>query len=296
VAACSNAASNVIQRATNRDESEVKTLSLKLVKDLLHRPLWFAGIGAVTLSFLLQATALRFGPLALVQPLLVCELPLTFVGAALFLGARLGVREWGTAVVMTVGLATLVFFLDPHAGTNGHAPPYAWAIGLGASEGVVVAAVLAGRRASGDRRAAMYGVGTGAQFGTTAALMKGAVGFLPGGAGALFASWQTYAMVAGGICGMFLMQNAMQAGRLVAAQPGITLTDPFVAIIWGLVGFHEEATPDPVHVGVAAAGGALMVVGALLLSRSRVLQRHGRHTSGEGRAVAARAPARSGGG
>lgn len=281
VAACSNATSNVAQRITNREEKNVRTLSLRLVLDLLHRPLWFLAIGAVTASFVLQASALRFGPLALVEPLLICELPLTFVGAALVLHAPLGRREWSAAVIMTAGLAALVYFLGPHAGKATSISPLVWVVGLGVSLGSVAALVTAGWRASGDRRAAFYGAATGIQFGTTAALMKASVGGLSQPL-ALFARWETYAMVAAGVLGMFIMQNAMQAGKIVAAQPGITLLDPFVAIVWGVLGFSEQVQTGAMHIGLAAAGGALMVAGALLLSRSPILE-HGHQRAGDAR-------------
>lgn len=279
IAACSNAASNVIQRATNREESDVKTLSLKLVKDLLHRPLWFAGLGAVTLSFLLQAAALHFGPLARVEPLLVFELPITFIGAAMFLGARLGRQEWTAAFVMTLGLAALVYFLHA-SGHHGHVSAATWAVGLGICEGTVAALVVGGRRSSDDARAALYGSATGIQFGVTAALMNGTVKQLNGGVGPLLGTWQTYAMVVSGVFAMFLVQNAMQSGKIVAAQPGITLLDPLIAIIWGIFAFHEHVTSDPVYLVIAAVGGVAMVAGAVLLSRSPVLQQNGR-TSGD---------------
>lgn len=280
VAACSNATSNVLQRMANREETGVRTLSLKLVKDLLRRPLWFAGVGAVTLSFVLQASALRYGPLALVEPLLVGELPLTFVGAALVLHARLGRREWTAAVAMAGGLAALVGFLDPHGQQAESLAAVTWIVGLGLSAAAVAGLVAAGVRTAGDRRAAFYGVATGIEFGTTAALMKAAVASISNGPAAVFTNWETYAMVAAGIGGMFLLQNALQSGKIVAAQPGITLLDPFVAILWGLFAFGERPAPGALHLGLAVAGGAVMLAGALLLSTSPVLE-HGREAPQE---------------
>lgn len=275
VAACSNAASNILQRLANREEQGVRTLSLRLVKDLFHQPLWFAGIGAVAFSFVLQASALRYGPLAMVEPLIVAELPLTFVGVAVVLHAPLGRREWTAAVVMAGGLASLVWFLDPHGGQHGSISALKWVVGLGLSAGAVVALVVAGVRTRGNRRAALYGVATGIEFGVTAALMKGAVGTVSQGVGAVLTSWETYAMVAAGIGGMFLLQNALQAGKIVAAQPGITLLDPFVAIMWGFFAFGEQPAPGALHLGLAVGGGAVMVAGALLLARSPVLEHGG---------------------
>jgi hypothetical protein len=48
----------------------------------------------------------------------------------------------------------------------------------------------------------------------------------------VFATWQTWVLIAAGIGGFFLLQNALQAGRLAASQPGITLANPAVALIW----------------------------------------------------------------
>lgn len=271
VAAASNAGSNVIQRVTNREEKDVQTLSLRLVKDLLHRPLWFAGIAAVFVSFVLQAAALHFGPLARVEPLLVFELPFTFIGAAIFLGARLGRREWTATSLMTVGLAALVYFLHA-SGRHGQVSIATWAIGLAICEGAVAAFVFAGWRSSDDARAAFYGVATGIQFGTTAALMNGTVELITKGIVPLLEAWQTYGMIVTGILAMFLVQNALQSGKIVAAQPGITLCNPFVAIIWGVMAFHESTTTDAVYVIIAALGGIAVIAGAILLSHSPVMR------------------------
>ncbi len=84
------------------------------------------------------------------------------------------------------------------------------------------------------------------------------MGALSSGVSQLFSAWQTYAMVAAGIAGMFLVQNAMQAGKIVVAQPGITLLDPFVAILWGVIGLREQTSGSGLHLDLAATGGLLM--------------------------------------
>jgi hypothetical protein len=39
---------------------------------------------------------------------------------------------------------------------------------------------------------------------------------------------------------MVLVQSAMNAGGLLAAQPGLTLADPVLSILWGVMVFHER--------------------------------------------------------
>ena len=61
------------QRSTKRVKSE-RSLSPRILLDLVRQPLWLTAIGANLAGFALQVVALDFGSLALVQPLLVCDL------------------------------------------------------------------------------------------------------------------------------------------------------------------------------------------------------------------------------
>ena len=105
----------------------------------------------------------------------------------------------------------------------------------------------------------------------TAALMKGMTASLSRGVEAPFITWETYAMVVSGIAGMVLMQNALQAGTLVAAQPGITLLDPITAIAWGILAFDEHVNGG-LWLAVSAAGILAIAAGAVLLSHAPALQ------------------------
>src|SRR5579875_2153495 len=89
LAAVANAGSNVLQRAANREESSDLEFSLTLIGQLVRKPIWLAGMGVMILSVVLQAAGLGFGTLASVEPLLVLELPLTLIGAAIWLGGSL---------------------------------------------------------------------------------------------------------------------------------------------------------------------------------------------------------------
>lgn len=270
-AALSNAGSNVLQRKANKREPLERSLSFKMIWDLLHQRIWLLGILFITGSFLFQAGALSSGELAEVQPLIVLELPLTLVFAKFFLGSKLGRYEWLTIGLLVAGLGGLVAFLRPTGGRS-DAPLLAWLIGGGAAAGAIFVLVLAGSRARAELRGGLFGAAAGIDFGLTAAFMMAMTGKLSHGLTSVFTSWPVYAMAVTGALGMFLVQNALQAGSLVAAQPGISLLDPFTSIGWGVIAFHER-TAHGIYLPLAGICAGVMVLGAVLLSRSPVLQR-----------------------
>ncbi|MBO0813879.1 MAG: DMT family transporter [Actinobacteria bacterium] len=280
LAACANATSSVLQRKASREIPQRQNLSPRLIWSLLHEPVWFGGVLAVTVGFLLQAAALGSGQLSVVEPIMVLELPATLLLATRVFHARLHRREWGAAVAMAAGLAAMLYALSPSAGRSEDIPWYVWVIGIGVNLAFVAAMVAWGRRGpagggphtsnSSARQAALLAVGAGAAFGLTAALIKGVTNTFSHGLVTLLTSWQLYAMVAAGVGGMFLLQSAMNAGRLVAAQPGLTLTDPIVSILWGVLVFHEQVRTGWFLV-LTVAGGLVMAGAVLVLARSPLL-------------------------
>ena len=85
---------------------------------------------AVIAGFLLQATALSGGELAVVEPVLVLELPATLILASWVFRSRLRRREWSTTAATAAGLAGLMFFLAPSAGRSAPSAWYVWVAGI----------------------------------------------------------------------------------------------------------------------------------------------------------------------
>ena len=243
LAAGANAASSVLQRKANKDQPAGHSLSPRLIVDLLHSPVWFAGVAGIVAGFLLQAAALRFGPLSVVQPILIIELPLTLVLAGIVFGQTMHAREWSGIAAMTAGLAGLLYFLGPSRGTSAGVPALTWILGVGVTVAVIGGHVTAAayRRSRPLTAAALLGVATGIAFGLTAALMKAMTSaFAEHGFVAIFGIWQTYAMAVTGVLALFLLQSALREGPLVAAQPGFTIADPLVSVLWGVTVFGER--------------------------------------------------------
>ncbi|WP_155350760.1 hypothetical protein [Acrocarpospora pleiomorpha] len=84
---------------------------------------------------------------------------------------------------------------------------------------------------------------------------------------ALATSWQVYAMVATGIGSFFLLQNTLQSGPLIAAQPALTISDPVASVLYGIMLFDEQLRSGA-WIIPELTGIALMVYGSILLARS----------------------------
>ncbi|HEY0933439.1 MAG TPA: DMT family transporter [Trebonia sp.] len=292
LAACANAVSSVLQRKANKRIPQRENMSLRQIWDLLHMPVWFGGIAAITAGFLLQATALGSGSLSLVEPVLVLELPLTLILASRVFRQRLGPREWLPAAAMTAGLGGLLYLLAPAEGAAPQVSWFMWGAGIGANLVLVGLLVLLARRGSfrrgrgpaaggehpddksGSFRAALLAVAAGSAFGLTAALMKAMTRTFSGGIGHALTDWPIYAMVATGVLGMFLTQSALNAGQLIAAQPGLTLSDPLISVLWGVLVFHEQVRRGWYIPGEAACAGVI-VAGVIALARSPLMAEDG---------------------
>jgi hypothetical protein len=69
---------------------------------------------------------------------------------------------------------------------------------------------------------------------------------------------------------MFLTQAALNAGPLIAAQPGLTLSDPLISVLWGVLAFHEQVRQGWFILGQVPCAGVI-VAGVVMLARSPLL-------------------------
>src|SRR6516162_10842510 len=155
------ATSSLCQRKGARDQ-QTTGFDVRLMFRLARQPVWLLGIASMIGGFVCQLSALHFGALALVQPILAVELVFVFGYLAVAGSGRVKRRDWLAAAVMSAGIGAFLRAASPSGGRL-HAPGSAWL-----EAGLVVAgvALLAlavtfglGRRpsASGPRRAAVLG-------------------------------------------------------------------------------------------------------------------------------------------
>ena len=219
----------------------------------------------------MQAVALGLGSLAAVETIITLEVPLTLLVASRVFGTRLGRTEWTGILVMTGGMALLVTMLAPRPGDETHVSHFEYAAAGG---GTVARSRCSSSPGSADascgaRPAWVRRPGT--SFGLTATMIKETIaqGEARGAVGVL-TTWQTYTAVGFGVFGLVLVQWALHIGPLLAAQPGFTLMDPLVSILWGVLVFNEVVRTGAWLVP-ATIGGIAIGVGVTVLSHSPLL-------------------------
>ncbi|GAA1028295.1 MULTISPECIES: DMT family transporter [Amycolatopsis] len=266
-AACMGLASAAQARATKEVETG-KPLDLTLFKRLVGRPLWLIGIAATILGLVLQLVALAFGPLLLVQPLLVTSL--MFAGLA---SARLERRRPDRTMsvgglLCVAGLAAFLVVARPSGNSEtlvsgGALLP----LGIALAAVTLVSLVVAASTNSGSWRVPGLAVATGVLYGLTAGLMKVVAGQFRAGIDEPFRHWTLYLVCVVGPLGFLLSQNTFQQGRfLTPALAVITALDPLVGVAIGLSWMGESADGRPLALFGEALAGLVIVVGIALLS------------------------------
>lgn len=271
LAATGNALANVMQRKASLQQPAGRRFGLRLLFDLVREPVWLIGFGGLVASFVLQAVALGFGQLSAVEPIITLEVPLTLLIAARVFKTRLGRTEWTGILTMTGGMIGLVAVLDPRPGDATNVSHATYAAAGGATVATVLALVFAAQRGGAMWRTACLGAAAGTSFGLTATLIKETIaqGDKRGVVGVV-STWQTYVAISCGILGLVLVQWALHTGPLLAAQPGFTLMDPLVSILWGVL-VYNETTRVGLWLVPATLGAVAVGAGVVVLARSPLL-------------------------
>ncbi|MFF4585324.1 DMT family transporter [Streptomyces sp. NPDC001388] len=259
------AASNAVGTAFQRKAASTvpRGGGIRLLLALVRRPAWAIGIAGVVGAAVCQALALVNGPMALVQPLFILELPFALLVAVPLMHHGLSADGWRAVAVVLAGLALLLASADP-SGTRVQAPMDRWVPVLALTLGAMAAAVvLACSSSSPLLRAATLAAAAAVGNALTAALMKSATGRLAdAGLPAFLTTWQTYGFALTGVASLLLLENALQAGPLAASQPALTIGDASVSLVLGVALFEES-----VRTGwwlLPEAIGALLILGGVL--------------------------------
>ncbi|MGH3781889.1 MAG: DMT family transporter, partial [Pseudonocardiaceae bacterium] len=240
-------ASAVQQRAT-KEVPTTGTLDQRLILELIQRPAWVLGVGTVIVGLSLQLVALAFGPLVLVQPLLVTGVLFGAVFSALLAHRRVDRLIVLGSLGCVAGLSAFLLLARPTDASTQLSDDGWSLLPLAITLGVlVVGCLVVAARFSGAVHVAALAAATGVLYGLTAGLMKVVTGqFRSGGFVEPFSHPVFYVVCAVGPMGFLLSQNTFQQGTLIApALAIITIVDPLVGVAIGVSWLGEQVASSP---------------------------------------------------
>jgi drug/metabolite transporter (DMT)-like permease len=275
-------ASAAQQRAT-KEVAVTPTLSPRLIVELLARPMWLLGLVATIVALALQIVALAFGPLAVVQPVLVTGVAFAAVFSALMQGRHPDPLILLGALCCAAGLSAFLLLARPTAGTSDYGQfdllaslPLAVVLAV-----VVIGCLVYAAAVQHSSRVLALALATGVLYGVTAGLMKIITSQLRVGLDEPFRHPVLYVVCIIGPIGFLLSQNTFQQGQLVApAVAVITSVDPVVGVLIGVGWLGEQIDSSPALLAGECLA-ALVVIGSIALITARgswLLQHRLEHT------------------
>ncbi|MFD9906640.1 DMT family transporter [Streptomyces sp. NPDC059063] len=254
---------------------------LRLLRQVISSPLWFAGSLALAAGFGAQLAVYRTLPIAAAQGIFVSGLVLLLLLSSVLLGERTSGRERFAVGAILAALLMVVLSLKE----SGHG---ADTVGREAPVYLVLTVCLPSLAlgvwlyANGERRARQrhrqpssgveYGVGVGLLYGVSSLAIKGVSSCLTtdGLGGALLGLLRSpypYLLLFTGAFGLIMSQAALQRCRASLIVPVCTTVTALFTAVLGTLAFGEALPDEPVRLALRVSGTVLAVTVLLLMPK-----------------------------
>lgn len=255
-----------MQAIEARQAPREDTLRFALLGRLIRRPLWLAGAITGVLGWVLQAVALSFAPLTLVEPALAASLVFLLIFGARALGEHVGPNEIVSVLAVSLGLAGLGWAAPSHS--PHHTGGVTFAVILAALAATVVLPYIVGLRrhapvllVAGSAGVAYAFAGLGTKFATDEMSRSAWI------AAAVWLATLTAVSVVGQLNEM----SALQQRPVTQVAPVVFGLNVLVPVALAPVLAHE-AWGNSTGIRIVLAGSlSLVIVGMVGLARSKAV-------------------------
>jgi hypothetical protein len=221
---------------------------------------WLVALGA----WLLHVGALTQASLSLVQAVISGGLVFLAILAERFFGFQLGRRQWTGLLVTAVGLTVLGLTAAPAARDHASAAALiAVESSVIAISSVLICASLRLERLQ-LREGIFLATAAGALFGTSDIAIKHLVHPVPDHLMLLFNPWTVTVAIAM-VVAFFASARSLQLGPAIAVITFTSLTGNIVALLGGILVFHDPIGHTPPQIAARIAAFGLVILGAALL-------------------------------
>lgn len=257
---------DVIHQRSAHEVTDEPVSHLGLFTRLLRDRQWWIGSGVSAAGFALQAAALGLGSVLLVQAILVTSLLFALPISARIAGHRVSRWQWTWAALLAASVAVIVTVGNPTEGVS-RASFETWSLVIAVLGPAMVLCVVGARIFPGPTGAVLLALVSGALWGVFAVLTKGVVDRLDDGVMAMLRTPELYAWVAVAIAGTAWQQSSFRAGALTASLPTMTVTEPVVGSVLGVVILGETLRPGEAGWLTLVVAFAAMVFATAALAR-----------------------------
>jgi drug/metabolite transporter (DMT)-like permease len=221
---------------------------------------WLIALGA----WLLHVGALSLASLSIVQAVISGGLVFLAILAERFFGFRLGRRQWSGLLVTTVGLTVLA--LTQARTTHAHSSPAALIAvesSVIAASGVLICSAIRLERLR-PRKGIVLATSAGALFGTSDIAIKHLAHPVLNHLMLLVSPWTLSALIAM-VVAFYASARSLQLGPAIAVITFTSLTGNIVALLGGILVFHDPIGHTGPQIAARVAAFGLVIVGAALL-------------------------------
>jgi drug/metabolite transporter (DMT)-like permease len=233
---------------------------------LIAVPVWLLGTLMLLTGYVTQGAALDRGKLVVVQPLLVTTIVWALPLGYLLTSQHVTRRQVLGALVVVVGLALFVLVGDPDAGVSKTSTQKLVIASAAICAVVVVLLLLTRRSTAPTARAAVLGVAAGLLFGLSASFDKPVIDDLHVSLSEAATAWTTWALLGFGLVAFLIQQLSLAAGQLAPAMAAVSVANPAVSVVLGIVLYEERLTRPAWHVVVAGAALLAALAGATIIT------------------------------
>jgi drug/metabolite transporter (DMT)-like permease len=228
-------------------------------------PIWLLGTAVLLAGYVIQGVALDVGKLVVVQPLLVTTLVFALPLGHWITQQHVTGRQALGALVVVGGLAMFIALGDPDQGVDTAAT---WELVAAIVVVLAGSAVLlvVGNRMAPSHKAAVFGAVAGALFGLSATFDKPTFSQASFGSGDMFTEWTLYALVLLGVIAFGVQQLSLATGQLAPAMAAVSVVNPFVSTLVGILIYEERLSQPGWHKLLAGAALAVAFAGAVIVT------------------------------
>lgn len=239
---------------------------LKSLGRLVAVPVWLLGTGVLLLGYLTQGGALDRGRLVVIQPLLVMTIVFALPLGRRLTGQTVVRRQVYGAIAVVIGLSLFVMVGDPSDGVDVPSSNSEYLLAAVAVSALAGLAVWRGSAGAPTAKAALFGVAAGLWFGLSATFTKPTVEQLHVSVSDVLSNPEVYGLLGFGLIAFLVQQLSLATGQLAPAMAAVSVSNPVISVLLGVLMFDERLTRPTWHVLVAALALVFAMYGAVTIT------------------------------